>query len=150
MTPTIVTGHGRSGTHWLTYVLEHFMDARHEPQDYEAGGDVIIDCRLRRRIPQLLGEGYNLLHLVRDGREVARSTHTFYAGTVPWDTCCREWAEAVLACQDLPMVKLEDLLAPQSQTKEYLLPHHSEWDAEHEDTFWQIAGGMMDLCGYER
>lgn len=152
MKPTIVTGHGRSGTHWLAHVLDPFVGAVHEPENYEAVGDsgVVVDCRLRRRRAQLEREGYRIMHLIRDGRDVVRSTFSFYHGRHSFEYTCEEWAAAVDMCRELPTVRLKDLLGHQDQTQRHFLPHWTEWTAEQTDTFWRICGEQMERHGYRR
>ena len=145
----VVTGHGRSGTHWLAHVMGQFIDASHEPADYKEGGDVVVDCRLWRRIPELQREGYKLVHLIRDGRAVVRSTHAFYGGSYDFRHCCLEWRDAVNACRELPTVRLKDLLAKQAPTQEYLIPHWKEWTPDMHGEFWSICGEAMRRHGYE-
>jgi hypothetical protein len=146
--PLIVTGHGRSGTHWLAYLLSHFVDARHEPDQVE--GDVVVDCRLVGRVPELVNAGHRVMHLVRDGRDVVRSTDAFYHGRNSFQFLCELWAETVDRCQGLPALRLEDLTLRSASTRRYLMPHWSEWEGEHTETFWRVCGEQMRRHGYER
>lgn len=144
--PLIVTGHGRSGTHWLAHVLGQFVDARHEPQAVE--GEVVVDCRLHDRVPRLRAEGYDLVHLVRDGRDVVRSKYEFYEGRTSFEDCCRDWALVVGRCADVRAVRLEDLTAKQAASRGYRLSHWREWPDEYTETFWRICGEHMRRHGY--
>lgn len=143
-----MTGSGRSGTHWLTSVLRHFVDARHEPEDYRLGGQVIVDCRLRTKAPQLAREGYRLLHLVRDGRDVVRSSDTFWEGSHDFESLCRDWASAIELCDGLETIRLKDLIAKQAASDGYRMPHWTEWTDEQTATFWRICGDGMRAHGY--
>ncbi len=146
---TVVTGHGRSGTTWLASVLDPIVGAVHEPENYEDfGGRVVVDCRLRYRRRQLEREGYRLVHLVRDGRDVVRSTYSFYDGQRPFEEVCRGWADAVDACEGLPTVRLEDVTAPLNAAVVHRMPHWAEWDSEHVDTFERVCGGQLRRHGY--
>jgi len=147
--PTIVTGSGRSGTHWLAHVLNYFMDARHEPEGYDAG-EIIVDCRARKKRKDLERDGHKLIHLVRDGRDVVRSAHTFWDGSYTFEEMCREWAQAVDQCAGMKTIRLRDIARPQASTSRYLLPHWSLWDEQMTDTFWRICGEQMRRHGYER
>lgn len=148
--PTVVTGHGRSGTHWLAHVLGHFVDAQHEPPDYRDAGDIIVDCRLHRRIDELRGQGYRVLHLVRDGRDVVRSTHEFYKGAWSFEECCKAWALVMRECEGLGTIRFEDLTRPRASSTGYRLSHWREWPADLTDTFWRICGDGMREHGYGR
>ncbi len=148
-TPTIVTGHGRSGTHWLARLLGHFIDARHEPST-QTGADVVVDCRAWRQREIYEREGRRLIHLVRDGRDVIRSTHTYQGGLDPFDRLCRDWTAAVDGCAGLETLRLEDLVSPVAKSSGYFMPHWSEWPPETTDTFWRICGDQMDRHGYKR
>lgn len=147
-TPLIVTGHGRSGTHWLTHVLGHFFDARHEPSDSN-GADVVVDCRLHRQVEQIR-DSHRVIHLVRDGREVVRSTHEFYKGRMSFEDACESWAAAVEACKGLEAVRLEDLIQKQADSHGYRLSHWREWPDSFTEAFWKICGEGMERHGYTR
>lgn len=147
--PLIITGHGRSGTHWLAYLLGHFFEAAHEPERTE-GKDVVVDCRLRNQIPQLLATGHRVVHLIRDGREVVRSTHTFYQGRKSFREACEDWATAVDQCKGLEAVRLKDLARPAATSRVHILPHWAEWSEEETRIFWDICGEQMERHGYER
>ena len=145
---TIVTGHGRSGTHWLASVLGHFMDARHEPA-CQTGADVVVDCRAWRQREQYEAEGKRVVHLVRDGRDVVRSTHTYHGGG-SFNVACNEWAAAVDGCEGLETLRLEDLTRPAAKSSAYFLPHWADWPDDMTDEFWRICGDQMRRHGYER
>ncbi len=146
---TIVTGHGRSGTHWLASVLGHFMDARHEPSD-QTGADVVVDCRAWRQRAEYEAAGQRIIHLVRDGREVIRSRHTFNGGLETFQRICEEWAEAVDACAGLETLRLEDLTKPAAKSPGFFMAHYSEWPIEWTELFWLICGEQMRRHGYEQ
>jgi hypothetical protein len=145
--PLIVTGHGRSGTHWLAHVLGQFVDARHEPPDYR-DGEIVVDCRLHDRIPRLQAEGHNVVHLVRDGRDAVRSKHEFHEGRQSFESCCDDWALVTGRCADVRAVRLEDLTAKQAASRGYRLSHWREWPADYTETFWRICGDGMRRHGY--
>ena len=149
MSPTIVTGHGRSGTHWLTSVLGHFMDARHEP-DHQAGADVVVDCKLWRQREKYEAAGQRMVHLVRDGRDVIRSRHAFYDGRDSFDVICQDWADVVDACDGLETLRLEDLTRPIAASSGYRMAHWTEWPDDDTDEFWRICGDQMRRHGYAR
>ena len=143
----VVTGSGRSGTHWLAHVLGQFIDARHEPA--EIGGDVTVCCRQATRLERIARQ-YRTMQLVRDGRDVCRSQFTAFGGRRDWERICRTWADVVTRCDDhgLRSVRLEDLLARQDASGAHLLPHWSEWSDEHTETFWMHCGDVMQRHGY--
>ena len=143
----VVTGSGRSGTHWLAHVLGHFIEASHEPT--EIAGDVVVDCRQAQHLPEI-AESQRCMQLIRDGRDVCRSQFTAYAGRRPWATICRDWARIVAACDDagLRTVRLEDLLLRQDPSKAHIMPAHPEWSAETKATFWAECGEVMARHGY--
>ena len=145
----IVTGHGRSGTHWLASVLAHFMDARHEP-DGQTGADVVVDCRAWRQREQYEAAGQRMIHLVRDGRNVIRSRHTFNGGLESFDRICREWSEAVDGCDGLETLRLEDLTKPAAASTGHFITHWTEWPDEMTDEFWHLCGDQMRRHGYEQ
>ena len=145
--PIIVTGSGRSGTHWLAGVLSHFMDARHESD--ELVGDIVVSCRLNQRVQELRG-GHRVIHLIRDGRDVVRSQDTAYGGRRPFATTCQVWADIIDGCGDVEAVRLEDLTRPADASGRHLLPHWTEWGTDHTETFWRICGDQMRRHGYER
>ena len=146
--PTIVTGHGRSGTHWLAHVLNHFVDAQHEPVDYRVGGDIVVDCRLQYRVDELLKQGYRVMHLVRDGRDVVRSTDEFYKGAYPFDQLCGMWAMAVDNCKGLEVIKVEDITRPRDPSQGHRMSHWRDWPKDMTETFWDICGEGMRRHGY--
>ena len=146
--PLIVTGHGRSGTHWLAYLMSHFFDAYHEPEQIQ--GDIVVDCRLRSQAATLQRSGHRVMHLVRDGREVVRSTDAFYKGRHDFAFTCEMWADAVNLCRDFEFVRLEDIIRKAAYTQHYTLPHWTDWTEEQTETFWRICGEGMARHGYER
>lgn len=143
----IVTGSGRSGTHWLAWVLSHFIDAYHEPSEIK--GDVVVDCRQAHRLPRLTTK-YRVVQLIRDGRDVCRSQFTAYSGRKPWEQVCKDWAGIVNACDDarLPVVRLEDLLERQDPSRKHIKPHHTLWTEEDAEVFWRHCGEIMVRHGY--
>lgn len=152
MKPTIVTGKGRSGTHWLAHVLSHFADARHEPENYREGGEIIVDCRLWQQVERLRSEGYEVRHLIRDGREVVRSADQFYQGRNDFAELCESWAMVVdeLDSKEVPVMRLRDLVRKQDASQGYRLSHWSEWPDYMTDTFWRICGDAMRRHGYDQ
>ena len=144
----IVTGHGRSGTHWLAHVLGHFVQAHHEPADYEQCEGIIVDCRLHNRIPRLLEQGHEVLHLVRDGRDVVRSTYEWARGARPFEELCAHWADVVDACEALPVVRFEDLTRAQAASGAYRMTHWTEWPDDMTEAFWRHCGAQMRRYGY--
>lgn len=144
---TVVTGHGRSGTHWLAHILSHFMVAEHEPAKLD-GLDVSVDCRQWNRVPELREAGHRVVHLVRDGRDVIRSTDRFYRGSYPFEELCKRWALAVDACMGLETVRFEDLTRPASASDGYQMAHWRDWPPEWHATFWDICGEAMRRHGY--
>jgi hypothetical protein len=151
--PVLVTGHGRSGTHWLAGVLGHFVPTVHEPVDFPGDNiytqDIVVDCRLSRSMPEL-AQNYRVVHLVRDGREVVRSAFEFYQGGQKFEDLCEGWASTVDVCRGVPYVRLRDLLKPVAVSHGYRLSHWKEWPADLTDKFWRICGKQMDHYGYER
>jgi hypothetical protein len=141
----VVTGHGRSGTHWLAKTLGHFVDARHEPD--EIGGAVTVSAQLTQQMPRILKK-HTVVHLVRDGRDVVRSAYEFYGGNQSFEELCHGWADTIETMKDVRAVRLEDLLKPQAQTAKYRLTHWSEWPEDLHATFWTICGEAMKRHGY--
>ncbi len=144
----IVTGSGRSGTHWLAHVLGHFVEAYHEPG--HSRGDVIVDCRRVNDISDLVRNGYRMMHLIRDGRDVVRSQYEASSGRKPFEVVCETWAGVIDVCSDLPAVRLEDLLAKQATYPSHRLPHWTDWPDDMTETFWRVCGEQMRRHGYER
>ena len=170
--PVIVTGCGRSGTHWLGFLLKRIFGptgAAFEPPTYTMYEHVVVDSRLRHWAGKLKNDGHRIVHLVRDGREVVRSLDQWYRmhpclftdqngeqflvgdGTAPpFDALCHEWAQAIDKMDGSPILKLEDLTRESvrdSQSK-HTLPHWTEWVEEQTETFWEICGTQMEKMGY--
>ena len=174
--PVIVTGCGRSGTHWLGHILKAVLGedaAAWEPSDHKQPRAVVVDSRLRFQAQDLQAEGHRIVHLVRDGRDVVRSLHKWYQhhnclranydGTmtvttssgksvVSFEECCYEWAVAVDLMDRCTIMRIEDLTLPEVRDSqaEYSLPHWTGWTAEQTATFWRICGDQMASTGYER
>ena len=151
--PVMVTGHGRSGTHWLAGVLGNFVPTIHEPADLSheviRNYEVVVDCHLARHLPGI-AQDYPTVHLVRDGREVVRSAFEFYQGNRDFRELCDGWATTVRLCRGLPVVRLNDLLRPVAMSKGYRLSHWKEWPDDLTSTFWRICGTEMDHYGFNR
>ena len=173
--PIIITGCGRSGTHWLSNVLRRVLGSRavqFEPGDYRMASEICVDSRLRFHANELAERGHHLIHLVRDGRDVVRSLDQWYRSHrwarrtysdgsvklygdvdhIPFPELCLEWKQAVDIMRHHKTIRLEDLSskkAKDSQSK-YALPHWREWDEEMTDAFWDICGKQMEWMGYER
>ena len=145
--PLIVTGSGRSGTHWLAHVLGHFVEAYHEPG--HTRGDVIVDCRRVNEMPGILSR-HRMMHLIRDGRDVVRSQYEASSGRKSFEAVCETWASVINVCGDLTTVRLEDLLAKQATYPSHRLSHWTEWDDDMTETFWRVCGEQMRRHGYER
>lgn len=142
----IVTGCGKSGTHWLAHVLGHFMEASHEPK--EIAGDVVVDCRLVGRA-QELAAGHRVIQLARDGRNVVRSRYASERMDLKsFEHGCKQWATAVGQCAGLETVRLEDLLQRQGASQSFSLPHWTDWPDEYTSAFWRICGDTMTTLGY--
>jgi hypothetical protein len=161
--PIIVAGCGRSGTHWLGDVMQAVLGkgaAGHEPGGQHADGfmaasEVAVDSRLRHRIDGLHADGHPIVHLVRDGRDVVRSLHTWYArGAIGerhafWE-CCDEWNKAIDMMQGHRIVRLEDLIKPRGVSKNpHLMPRWRQWDAARTREFWELCGDRMRSVGYD-
>jgi hypothetical protein len=89
--------------------------------------------------------------LVRDGRDVVRSLHQWHSTHgkgETFETCCRQWAEAVDLMDGVPTIRLEDLTKPADPSSSYTLPHWREWNEETADTFWRICAHQMEEMGY--
>ena len=170
--PVIVTGCGRSGTHWLGHILcEVFgRDAAFEPFDYLTPKTVVVDSRLRNKVPMLDAKGHKIVHLVRDGRDVVRSLDQWYRsntvggryyndgsfkttheiGEVPFDELCHEWRNSVDILADFKTLRIEDLTPHRAKQSTRHLPHWTEWDEAMTEAFWDICGSRMRLMGYDR
>ena len=172
--PVVVTGCGRSGTHWLANVLTHVFgpqEVAFEPVEYQNYSGVVVDSRLRWHMDHIQLGSRRIVHLVRDGRDVVRSLHKWYrnnhhwersrflgtgrmssgAGdTVSFEECCGEWAHAIEIMGTRRVMRLEDLTTPQNAQTKHTLPHYSEWDDELTEIFWDICGEHMKRMGYER
>lgn len=149
--PIIVTGCGRSGTHWLGAIMEavHGVGAGgFEPTEITDLSEVVVDSRIRKRALDLANQGHRVVHLARDGRDVARSIHRFFAGTRSFEACCEEWAAAVDMMANLPVMRLEDLVKPGDPSGEHLIPHWTEWSDERNRIFWSRAARQMEALGY--
>lgn len=148
--PVIVTGCGRSGTHWLGGIMERVLGVgvgAFEPRNIGDISDVVVDSRLRVRIDEL--RDHRILHLVRDGRDVVRSLHTWYDRTQSFERCCSHWAGAIDMMAGVPILRLEDLTARADPAASHTLPHWTEWDAKRTDTFWNTCGRTMKEMGYD-
>jgi hypothetical protein len=164
--PVIVTGCGRSGTHWLGNIMEQVLGegaGAHEPTNYTEISDVVVDSRLRHHVLSM--PDHRIVHLVRDGRDVVRSLHKWYDkhrllanpdGKAVRDTeirrfrrCCREWSVAVDLMHGYPLMRLEDLLKPGDPQTDFTLPHWSEWDENMTTMFWELCGNQMKRMGYD-
>lgn len=153
--PVIVTGCGRSGTHWLGGVMKTILGegaGAFEPLHWKEISDVVVDSRLRHEARQLSAEGYRVVHLVRDGRDVVRSLHRWYRhwGNThrTFAACCEEWRDAVDMMADIQFVRLEDLTEPRDKADEHTLPHWTEWSREETQEFWMMCGDQMRRMGY--
>jgi hypothetical protein len=152
--PVIVTGCGRSGTHWLGHIMEGVLGpeaATHEPTYYASVTDVAVDARLRFKVDALRRDGHRIVHLVRDGRDVARSLHQWHSTHGRGETfaiCCHQWAEAVDIMAGFPVLRLEDLLLPRDPSRQHTLPRWTEWDEATTATFWGICDRQMREMGY--
>ena len=173
--PIVVTGCGRSGTHWLARILASVLGPEavaHEPSDYTQFSDVVVDPRLRFHLDHLDSTGHPVIHLVRDGRDVVRSLHQWYqrhgcirtnsdgqavitgkhGDPISFEECCLEWQQAIDIMGHRTTVRVEDLSTPEAKDAQssYVLPHWTEWDDEMTETFWSLCGDAMKRMGYER
>jgi len=172
--PVIVTGCGRSGTHWLGNIMHRvfgFPGAAWEPDNPTEIKTVVVDSRIRHKAVKMADQGYRVVHLVRDGREVVRSldqwhrTHgwmrrnygdgkwmtSFDADVPPFEDFCLEWADAVDTLAGQPTVRLEDLSSSKAKDEQtaYAIPHWREWDDAMTTTFWELCGEQMAKMGYK-
>lgn len=149
--PVIVTGCGRSGTHWLGNIMLHVHgkgNGAFEPPDYHDIRDVVVDSRMRHHVKALRRDGHRIVHLARDGRDVVRSLHRWYRGDKSLAFCCNEWANAIDMMQGFPVVRLEDLTTPGDAQPDHLLPHWRYWDEETTLEFWNRCRIQMHRLGY--
>ena len=170
--PVVVTGCGRSGTHWIGRILTRILGpraAKFEPVNFTDAETVVVDSRLRFDVEALERAGHRVIHLVRDGRDVVRSLDQWYrdngwtrrdndvrvldglAGkAVPFESLCVEWAHAIELMGGCEPLRIEDLSLPgeRNKTDNYTLPHWTEWDAKMTETFWWSCGDHMKRMGY--
>lgn len=149
--PVIVTGCGRSGTHWLGGIMAGVFGPEggaFEPEDYSRLTDVVVDSQLRHKARSIAADGHPVIHLVRDGRDVVRSLRTWYGHNRDFLGCCNEWREAVNMLRGFPVLRLEDLIKRGDPTKEHSILHWSEWDDDMTRLFWERCGGAMREMGY--
>ena len=173
--PLIITGCGRSGTHWLGHVLGAVLGpyaAAWEPSDYGEITDVVVDSKLRHYVQILNHDGHRIVHLVRDGRDVVRSLVQWYSTNgcvrrsclgddqwlvtdvdkVSFEECCLEWSASVDVMDSYETLRLEDLSTPEARdsSPEYSIPHWTEWTTDQTDLFWKTCGKQMEKMGYGR
>lgn len=146
----------------------------------QLNGGVEVNSHLRKRVAEIerVYPDADIIHLVRDGRDVVRSLLTRKPKT-GFIGACKIWRDAndMLLDHDLPLARIEDLSddfdafanlvktfdgAPDrmawgvlkdtkiNRTGQYLCPHWSEWEGYYTDTFWEIAGEIMTECGYDQ
>jgi len=172
--PIIVTGCGRSGTHWLGNIMQEVLGADNaawEPFDHKSVAQVVVDSRLRADIDQIRSDGHEIVHLVRDGRDVARSLYQWYTGNqcvrtnsdgtitntlqgelVPFSECCLEWRDAIDIMGDHRVLRIEDLSTARVKDSQpsFTVPHWTQWNEETTDRYWKLCGSQMRRMGYTR
>jgi len=157
--PVIVTGCGRSGTHWVGNIMERVFgpDGAFEPDSHRKIKTVVVDSRLRHNVRNMEAAGHKIVHLVRDGRDVVRSLDKWHwltgpSGPVDFTKCCDEWSDAIDVMDGYEIMRVEDLSTPETRDASdgHRFPHWTEWDEGLMDIFWNICGEQMTRMGYER
>ena len=157
--PVIVTGCGRSGTHWLGHIMERVFgpEAAFEPDNHRKIKTVVVDSRLRHKVKNMDAAGHKIVHLVRDGRDVVRSLDKWHwltgpSGPIDFVKCCKEWSDAIDMMRGYEIVRIEDLSTPESRdaSDSHRFPHWTEWGEGLMDIFWANCGDQMESMGYER
>lgn len=182
-----VVGCGRSGTKWAATALVEVcgLDARHESMGHVIYGDydgVESNGNFWSRVPYLMATYRDaaVVHLVRDGRLVVRST---LSRNPPLNLhgACRRWTNrneriardvdpdrrfrledlvsdfaafrrfaAVFGVERPIRKKWESIRGKRINATRHRTPPFDSWDAAERNTFWRICGPTMARMGYDR